>query len=279
VDQQRRVARARHALRKYGSIMRLALIERLTHRGDFLLRWIIELVSMATSILLWEAIFQGASQESLSGFNSRHMIAYILLIHVGRLFGMTGLALRFAHEIRDGTLKRYLLQPVDLVFYHLAYWTGYRLAFIAISSLPYCIVVLICCEYLDGFPQPSTLAAYVASLLLGYLVSFFFEAIMGLSGFWLLEVTGFVYSVNAVTFFVSGQMLPLDLLPAPWEGMLKALPFQYAGYFPAMVFLGRVQGKELWYGLLVELTWALVFIGITRWLLRRGLQRYSAYGG
>jgi ABC-2 type transport system permease protein len=269
---------ARHALRKYGTILRLALAERLTHRGDFLLTWIMESVSMVTSILLWEAIYEGAGQVPLSGFDRRQMMVYMLLIHIGRLFHMTGLALRIAREIRDGTLKKYLLQPIDLVAYHLAYWTGYRLAFIAISCLPYGLVVLLCRVYLDGFPLPSTLAAYVASLLLGYLVSFFFEASMGLSGFWFLEVTGFAYAVNAVTFFVSGQMLPLDLLPPPWEAVVKALPFQYTGYFPAMVFLGKVRGKELAYGLLVGLTWALVLIGLSRWLLRRGLQRYSAYG-
>ena len=54
--------------------------------------------------------------------------------------------------------------------------------------------------------------------------------------------------------------------------------FPYLGYFPAVVFLGKVQGNELAYGLLTELTWALIFLGLSRRLYHRGLARYSAYG-
>jgi len=50
-------------------------------------------------------------------------------------------------------------------------------------------------------------------------------------------------------------------------------------YFPAAVFLGKIQGTALVYGLLGELAWALVFIALSRWLYRLGLRRYSAYGG
>ena len=63
------------------------------------------------------------------------------------------------------------------------------------------------------------------------------------------------------------------------SGLLKALPFQYLAYFPAVVFLGRMKGVELVQGLAVQLAWAIVLIFVTRWLYRRGLRRYSAYGG
>ena len=64
-----------------------------------------------------------------------------------------------------------------------------------------------------------------------------------------------------------------------WSSLLKALPFQYLAYFHAIVFLGKVQGWELMYGLLTELAWAVVFIVGARLLFRFGLRRYSAYGG
>jgi ABC-2 type transport system permease protein len=124
-----------------------------------------------------------------------------------------------------------------------------------------------------------TLAAYLLALLLGFLVGFFFEATIGMVGFWFLEVTSLLYIVNTLNFFVSGQMFPLDLLPDFWATLLKALPFQYLAYFPATVFLGKVTGMQLVYGLLGELIWALVFIGLSRGLYRFGLRRYSAYGG
>jgi ABC-2 type transport system permease protein len=97
--------------------------------------------------------------------------------------------------------------------------------------------------------------------------------------FWLLEVTSLLYIVNTLNFFVSGHMFPIDLLPPPWNGLLKVLPFQYLAYFPAAVFLGKIEGQELLQGLLAEAAWALFFFILARWLYRIGLRRYSAYGG
>jgi ABC-2 type transport system permease protein len=82
-----------------------------------------------------------------------------------------------------------------------------------------------------------------------------------------------------LNFFISGHMLPLDLLPQPWSGLLKALPFQYMAYFPAVVFLGKVKGWALVYYLLAEVFWVLFFLVLARGLYRLGLRRYSAFGG
>jgi ABC-2 type transport system permease protein len=98
-------------------------------------------------------------------------------------------------------------------------------------------------------------------------------------GFWFLEVTSLLYIVMTLNFFISGHMLPLDLLPQPWSGLLKVLPFQYMAYFPAVVFLGKVRGWELVLHLGLELLWAVGFMALARTLYRAGLRRYSAYGG
>ena len=95
------------------------------------------------------------------------------------------------------------------------------------------------------------------SLVLAFLIGFFFEASIGMIGFWFLEVTSFLYVVNTLNFFVSGHMFPLDLLPPFWATILKALPFQYLAYFPAAVFLGKIQGWPSWCRrLLIEAAWA-----------------------
>ena len=95
---------------------------------------------------------------------------------------------------------------------------------------------------MKSFPDAWTFIAYLVSLLLAFVIGFFFEACIGMIGFWFLEVTSLLYIVNTLNFFVSGHMFPLDLLPHPWSDVLRSLPFQYMAYFPAVVFLGRVQG-------------------------------------
>jgi ABC-2 type transport system permease protein len=156
---------------------------------------------------------------------------------------------------------------------------AHKVAYIATSALPYGLLFFLCRHFFDGFPDAATLAAYALSLVLAFVIGFFFEATIGMIGFWFLEVSSFLYIINTISFFVSGQMFPLDLLPPFWSGLLRSLPFQYLAYFPASVFLGKIQGEALVQGLLLELVWAAFFILMARELYRRGLRRYSAYGG
>ncbi len=266
--------------RKYSKIFRASLVERMAYRGDFLLGTVLRFLPMVTTILLWRSVYAGSGQTSLAGFDYDEMIAYLLLVHISRMFSsMPNLAAGIARDIREGTLKRYLVQPLDLIGYLVSYRVAHKVAYIVTSALPYGLLFFLCRGYFHHFPDAPTFAAYLLSLVLAFLVGFFFEACVGMVGFWFLEVTSVLYIVMTLNFFISGQMLPLDLLPRPWSSILKALPFQYMAYFPSVVFLGKVKGVDLAWGLMGEAAWALFFVLLARGLYRLGLRRYSAYGG
>jgi ABC-2 type transport system permease protein len=275
-------------LSKYLAIFRVSFTERMTYRADFFIGTILRFLPMITTILLWQAIYAGSKQAELAGvketelggFRYREMIAYLLLTNISRMFSsMPGLAGGIAREIREGTIKRYLIQPIDLIGYLVSYRIAHKITYIITSFIPYAILFFVCRAYFDGFPDLLTLAAFAVSLVLAFVVGFFFEACVGMVGFWFLEVTSLLYIVMTLNFFISGHMLPLDLLPQPWRGLLLVLPFQYMAYFPAVVFLGKVKGTTLVLHLLGELAWAVFFIVLARLLYRLGLRRYSAFGG
>src|SRR6516225_4889051 len=125
-------------LKKYLRIYRVSLTERLVYRGDFFLSTILRFLPMVTTILLWQAIYAGAEEDKIAGFSQRQMIAYLLLVHVSRMFSsMPGLAYGIARDIREGTLKKYLLQPLDMLGYLLSYRAAHKTAYIATTALPY----------------------------------------------------------------------------------------------------------------------------------------------
>jgi ABC-2 type transport system permease protein len=267
-------------IKKYSNILRASLKERMAYRADFLLGTVLRFLPMVTTILLWKAVYAGSGKTSLAGFDYSEMIAYLLLVHISRMFSsMPNLAGGIARDIREGTLKRYLIQPVDLIGYLISYRVAHKVAYIVTSALPYGLLFFLCRGYFERFPDALTFAAYLLSLVLAFLVGFFFEVCVGMVGFWFLEVTSLLYIVMTMNFFTSGQMLPLNLLPKPWSTIMMWLPFQYMAYFPAVVFLGKIKGTELVIGLFFEAAWAVVFLILGRWLYRVGLRRYSAYGG
>jgi ABC-2 type transport system permease protein len=272
-------------IRKYLKILRASLVERMTYRADFILGTLFRFLPILTTILLWRAIYRGAeggdgTTGSLGGFTYKQMIAYLLLTNISRMFSsMPGLAGGIARDIREGTIKRYLIQPIDMIGYLLSYRIAHKVAYIIGAVIPYAILFTLCRDYFDYFPDTLTFFAFLLTCVMAFLVGFFFEVCVGMVGFWFGEVTSLLYIVITLNFFISGHMLPLDLLPHPWSDILKALPFQYMAYFPAVVFQGKVQGMALVVGLLAELAWSVFFILLARWLFVRGLKRYSAFGG
>ena len=268
--------------RKYAKILRVSLVERMTYRGDFLLVTFLRFLPMLTTILLWDAIYNGEGRKPMAGYGFHEMVAYLLMVNISRMFSsMPGLAGGIAKDVREGTLKKYLLQPLDMIAYLIAYRTAHKISYIIVSFLPYALLFFLCRRYFDGLvpTDAGTWLSYFGALVLAFLVGFFFEATVGMVGFWFLEVTSILYIVMTVNFFVSGHMFPLDLLPRFFAELLKALPFSYLAYFPAAVFLGKIQGWELFWRSALGLGWALGFMGLSRWLYNLGLRRYSAFGG
>ncbi len=147
------------AVKKYWKILRISLVERLVYRADFIVSTVFRFLPLVTSFLLWEAIFAGSGQNSLSGFDRRRMIAYLLMVQISRMFSsMPGLAGGIARDIRDGNLKKYLLQPIDMIAYLLSYRGAHKMAYIVTSALPYGLLFFLCRDVFDGLPDPLTLA-------------------------------------------------------------------------------------------------------------------------
>src|ERR1043165_3545974 len=129
-------------MRKYLKILRISLVERLAYRADFFLTTFLRFLPLFTTFLLWDAIYRGAAENDgrheIAGFTREKMIAYLLLVQISRMFSsMPGLATGIAREIRDGNLKKYLLQPIDMLWYLLSYRGAHKLAYIATTALPY----------------------------------------------------------------------------------------------------------------------------------------------
>src|SRR5436190_9680162 len=186
-------------LRKYGKILRVSLVERMAYRADFFLSTILRFLPMLTTILLWHAVYEHANASLPDKFSRDTMISYLLLVHISRMFSsMPGLANGIARDIRDGNLKKYLLQPIELIPYLLAYRIAHKIAYIVMSALPYALLFFLCRDYLPPWPDWGTFAGYALALLLGFLIGFFFEASIGMIGFRFLEVTSFLYVINTL---------------------------------------------------------------------------------
>lgn len=262
-------------------ILRISLQERLVYRGDFALGTLMRFLPIVTQVFLWYAIFQQLGQSNIAGYNYREFVAYYLLTMVARAFSsMPGLSSQIAGQIRSGEIKKFLIQPIDPLGFMLLSRVAHKLAYYSVAAGPFALVFFLCRDYFPGWPDATTWAAFLASLMLCFLLGYFLEACLGLIGFWLLEVSSLLFVYMLFSFFLSGHMFPIDMLDSePWATIVKSLPLQYLAYFPSAVLLGKIQGWPLVYGLSLEALWVVFFFMLSRLLWLRGARRYSAYGG
>jgi len=228
-----------------------------------------------------EGVKRDISEVRIKGYNLNDMIAYMLLVMLARAFSsMPGLTSGIASSIQKGEVKKFLIQPVDMLGSLLLQRIAHKLVYYLIAFFPFALVFFLCRSYFEaGFPSPAMLAAVVLSLVGAFLLGFAMEACLGLVAFWLLEVSSLAFIFMLFSFFLSGHMFPLDLMPAPLDWIIGLLPFQYLAYFPSAVALGKIQGDALITGLIIQFVWVLIFGGLCRILWQRGLVRYGGYGG
>jgi ABC-2 type transport system permease protein len=268
------------------TILRICLEERLVYRGDFWLGTLMRFLPIVTQIFLWGAVFEGmkAAGEgraaTIADYSYHDFVAYYLLTMVSRAFSsMPGLAAGIALQIRNGEIKKYLIQPVDLTGFLFLMRIAHKLVYYGVAIVPFALVFYLCRSYFPERPSADVLAAYAISLILAFMLGFFLEATIGMIGFWFLEVSSLLFVYMLFNFFFSGHMFPLDMLPQPWKRIVEFIPLQYLAYFPAAVFLGTIKGPDLWIGIAIQAAWTMFFIVACRMAYRRGVKRYSGFGG
>jgi ABC-2 type transport system permease protein len=271
-------------LAAWWTIFRISVEERLVYRGDFALGTLMRFLPIVTQIFLWAAVFDGmtadGSDRRIVGYSYQDMIAYYLLTMIGRAFSsMPGLATGIARDIRDGTIKKYLIQPIDMLGFLFLYRVAHKLVYYVVAAAPFALVFYLCRGYFGGWPDAATMLAFLASLVMSFVLAFYLEATLGMIGFWFLEVNSLLFIYMLLNFFFSGHMFPIDMLPGVWGTIVRAMPLQYLAYFPAAVFLGKVHGSGLYWGLAMQLGWVLFFILLSRAVFHLGTRRYSGYGG
>jgi len=275
-------------LRTWGTMLAISIEERLVYRGDFALGTLMRFLPIVTQVFLWTAVFSATSRGDIAGYSRNDIVAYYLLTMVSRAFSsMPGLAGGVARSIRDGSIKKFLVQPVDYVSFLLASRVAHKLVYYAVALIPFAAVFFLCRGFFPPLPDAATIAAFIVALLLSFLLGFFMEATLGMLGFWFMEVSSIVFGYMLVQYLLSGHMFPIDMLagiPTGIPGTSLAdvvawLPFQFTAYFPAAVWLGKVQGTELARLLAVEAAWVVAMIVACRVAWARGTRRYSGFGG
>lgn len=113
---------------------------------------------------------------------------------------------------------------------------------------------------------------------MGVNVRFILEWTLANAAFWTTRVSAINQTYFVLVLFLSGQMAPLSLFPAPIQWLARLLPFRWLIGFPVELLLGRLSLQQALIGWAALAGWLLVAVLLWRWIWRLGLRNYSAVG-
>ena len=264
----------------YFFILRISIAERLVYRVDFALGTLMRFLPVVTQIFLWDAIFQGMASggKTIVGYNYHELIAYYLLTMVGRAFSsMPGLASSIARDIRDGTIKKYLLQPVDMLSFVMMSRLAHKLVYYAVAVCSVCLGLLDLprlLQRLAGRVDHAGLRRVAADVVPAGLLP------GGHAGHDRLLVPGgqlaFV-RLHAPEFLLLGPDVPAGhdafLLADGDEDHPAAIP----GLFPRGRVFAEGHRRELAWGLAAEAFWVVFFYVTARTMFHYGVRRVQRF--
>ena len=268
-------------MKKYLHVISIGIQNNLQYRVNYLTRTLFSFIPLFAMLSLWRTIYQSNNGTANSnGYTESQMIFYYMLVAVvDVLTAVNEDDWQIAADIREGNISQFLLKPVDYLWYRMCLFFSGRIAFISMAGIPLAIFIFCFRSYWVAPPNATVLAAFALSLILTALLQFFISYAMAMLAFWMLEISTFIFILFAFEYLASGHLFPLDLLPPLLKHILFFTPFPYQLYFSVSIYMGKVAGMDLWRGLAIQFMWVMLGYGFARFMWKRGIKKYSAFGG
>jgi ABC-2 type transport system permease protein len=249
----------------------------LIYRFDFWLRVSTILLLMYSIRWVWIALY--AQRPDVLGVSLEQMVTYgVLSMAVENLFYSFGVQYYIARQVRSGAIDVDLLKPLDFHLHMLARSVGEMLFRLFVMIIP-----AILCGYLFfGLQPPVTSLAgflFAVTLLIGYLVSFHLEFLLGSIALITLEIHSIDWAFNALMRVFSGQYVPLWLFPGLLGTLAALLPFGSLLATPLSIYTGVLSGNAILPAVGLQLFWLAALALISRWLWGRVQARIVSQGG
>lgn len=225
---------------------------------------------------IYIAIWQGTlgSNREVIGFSGQEMGYYIAFTQA--LLWLTTFlprGLGIQDGMRTGAVSMELMRPYNFFSYHLFQSLGTQVYNLLFRSIPIFVVFI----FLVGasIPPLHTAPLLLLSILLSAYIGFLFQYLVGLASFWSID-NRWAFMINfTLVMTLSGNFVPLPLLPAPLATISEYLPYASLHYYPTLIYLGRVSILYL----LIPLIWAFSLTLIALWLTSLARKKMEIQGG
>jgi ABC-2 type transport system permease protein len=245
------------------------------YRASLVIWMISHVLEPLVYLLVWSAVsYTGGG--SVGDYTTREFAAYFIVLMLVNHVTYTWIMYEFEYRVREGTFSVALLKPVHPIHSDIADNISSKL-------ITFPLMMLIALGLAAMFhpllgPSMWAIVAAVPVLILAFMVRFLLEWTLAQSAFWTTRVSAINQIYFVLVLFLSGQIAPLALFPAPIQLVAAILPFRWMIGFPVELLLGRLSPLQIVTGLGAQAVWLAIGFALFRIVWRAGIRVYSAVG-
>ena len=220
-------------------------------------------------------------------YGSRQQVAGMTLQDAITYTGLTQAIIAFLYlfgwfdiiySVQSGQVGADLLRPMSYFRFWMAQDLGRALVSLTLRGLP--IMVFYALAFEITIPQtPGDWLFLVTSLILAWMVSFSYRFVVNLAAFWIQDAIGVARLFFALSWLLSGFIMPLRFMPDWFTKLCYLTPFPHMVNTVVEIYLGLLSGGEILRALLIQALWIILLIALGHRVLRMGVRRLVIQGG
>ena len=266
---------ARRHFSVYASIFGMVPKIFLAYQVWFWIGLVLNVISMSIVVFFWRAIY--ADTESISGLARHQTITYVLLAFIFRPLTDNDLVWEFGSNLREGMMIHHLLRPVNFQGMNYAQMLS-GLIMRLVLNIPMVLVAVLLFD-LQLPSHPATWLAFIVSALLGFTVMFYFNWFLACFTFYTTEIWGLGVLIEGMTFFLSGALVPLVMMPEWLRTLVLSVPFAQALAVPVGLLTGITPLREAPNVWLIQVIWIISMWIISTLFFRVAIRKITVQGG
>ena len=225
-----------------------------------------QIMTLFFVILVWTLSNRSDTNEILN---------YVLIGNI--FFALTGCsaAWSLAETIQNGKITSKLLYPSSTVMYY--FCNGMVTAILyGVSTLIFIIPFSFFYWNIISI-NPLNLLWLIPWVIIGILIRFFCEFIIGCSTFWFRESNGIVQSYMTILPMLCGSLIPYNLLSKNFHWLIYT-PFAFTFHHPLQILLGKYSAYEIILTFAGGIFWIIVLFVLAKLSLKKGMKKNEAVG-
>lgn len=275
------MSRVKRFLRTYRPFTRAGIQEAVAYRANFICFLIGEIMSAFIMYFVWKAVFLSSDSQTFMGFTMEDMVVYLFITFLTGYLTYSDGAFAVGEEVIDGSIAMRMIRPCSFEMCFLFQELGNRIISVSLIFAPIVAGVEIYRFAVSGALRFSPLyfLLYIVSLLIAYMISFYFNVCYGFMAFFFKNLWGTGLIKETVVGFLSGSVVPLAFLPSGLAAVLNFLPFASLSYTPVMIYMGMYSYGEIAWRIGLQLLWLGVMFAVSKIIWNSAMKHLSIQGG